>query len=257
MRMWKLLVAAIVAPGFTPIMPLGIDGDWCKRERRVGTADHVEQAVLEHHLGAEAALLTGLEHEQHAPRELAASITQQPSGRGQHRRVGVVAARVHHAFDGRREVEARVLGHRQGVHVAAQQHGWPGLVAFEHADERRAARALRQTDRQVGQLVGHALLRQRQLQRQFGMRVQLTPQRDRPLLERLRFFHQCRHHRIMPGFVTCADARLLLRRLHAADPSRRVGRRERHDRRQRRARSRRQRLVRLRAAQRVRDDHDR
>ena len=56
------------------------------------------------------------------PEQLAAARVQETGRADEHRRVRVVTARVHAAVDLAGEVEPGVLGHRQRVHVAAQQH---------------------------------------------------------------------------------------------------------------------------------------
>ena len=94
---------------------------------------HVEEPFVEHEAGPVVALLARLEHEQHPPGELVAAGGEQLGRADQHRRVGVVAAGVHRVVDGGREVEARVLGHRQGVHVAPQEDRRPGRVPVSRA----------------------------------------------------------------------------------------------------------------------------
>ena len=89
---------------------------------KAASGSGIEQAVLEHEAGAVMALLARLEHE-HAPcRRAVAAGAEQPGGAGQHRDV---ACRGRRRASRRRTVEAKVeagvLGHRQGVHVAAQQ----------------------------------------------------------------------------------------------------------------------------------------
>ena len=67
------------------------------RRRAVGERRHVEQPLVEHEPGAVVALLAGLEHEQHPAGEVVAAAGEQLGRAGEHRRVGVVAARVHRA----------------------------------------------------------------------------------------------------------------------------------------------------------------
>jgi hypothetical protein len=81
-----------------------------------------------HHLGrAAAALLRGLEHERDAAGagrgELGLARLEQARGAEQHRRVRVVAARVHLAGVRAGKGQARRLLYRQRVDVGAQHHG--------------------------------------------------------------------------------------------------------------------------------------
>ena len=57
-----------------------------------------------------------------SPASSPAPRAQHARGAGEHRGVGVVPAGVHPPGDRRGEVEPGLLGHRQRVHVAAQQH---------------------------------------------------------------------------------------------------------------------------------------
>ena len=93
------------------------------------------------YLGAVVALLAGLEHERDPPAEVAAAVGEQLGGAGEHGDVGVVPAGVHHAVDRAGVVEAGVLRHRQGVHVAPQQDRRAGRVAVEGGDDRGGRRA--------------------------------------------------------------------------------------------------------------------
>ena len=86
------------------------------------TPQEVEQAFLEHELGPMVALLARLEHEQDATGDLVPALGEQGGSTGEHRRVGVVPAGVHRIVDPGGELETGVLRHREGVHVAAQQH---------------------------------------------------------------------------------------------------------------------------------------
>jgi hypothetical protein len=88
------------------------------------------------------ALLSGLEHEDHAPRELIAAPYEQARGADQHRDVGIVAAGVHHALHLRSELEAGFLVDGEGIHVRAQQDGRTGLGALERCHHRRQSIAL-------------------------------------------------------------------------------------------------------------------
>ena len=85
------------------IIPFGSVGDWWMA-KAIDTGFGAgrgggEQPLVEHVLGAVVALLAGLEHERHAPSQRAAARAEQLGGAGEHRHVGVVAARVHGAVD--------------------------------------------------------------------------------------------------------------------------------------------------------------
>ena len=111
-----------------------------QRERGVDRIVAVEHALVDHVPRAVVPFLAGLEHEAHGARQLAAPRVQQPRRADEHRGVRVVTARVHAAVDLAREVEPGVLGHRQRVHVAAQQHDRT-VADFEIGDDRRHRRA--------------------------------------------------------------------------------------------------------------------
>ena len=93
------------------------------RECAIGPRCAVQQAVVDHLHCAEVPFLAGLKHELDRARETITVRVQQFHRHRQHRSVGIVAARVHAAGFLRGERQARVLRHRQRVHVAAQQHG--------------------------------------------------------------------------------------------------------------------------------------
>ena len=105
----------------------------------------LEQALLEHEPGAVVALLARLEHQQDPPGEVVPALHEQARGTQEHGDVRVVAAAVHRARVLGRELEARVLGQRQAVHVGPQQ------------DRRARARALDDRDHRVGRLARPAL----------------------------------------------------------------------------------------------------
>ena len=99
-------------------------------------AGRVQHALLDHEPAAAGALLAGLEHEDDVPGQLGLARGQQPRRPGQHRGVQVVAAGVHGAGDPRGVGQAGALGHRQRVHVAAQQHGLARPAAAQHRGHR-------------------------------------------------------------------------------------------------------------------------
>ena len=149
-----------------------------RRGRAVGERRDVEEALVEHEASAVLALLAGLEHEQHPAGELAGTVGEQAGGADEHRRVGVVPAGVHLVVVLRGEVEPGVLGERQRVHVAAQQHRRPRLAAGQQ--RRHAARGLVHGDVE-GQRFDrrqHLLLGDRQVVADLGPAVQRAAQLD-------------------------------------------------------------------------------
>ena len=88
-------------------------------------AGRVEHALADHVPGAGVALLARLEHEDHRAGQVGLPRREQLRGAGQHGRVQVVTAGVHRARHRRRVRQPGLLGDRQRVHVAAQQHDRP------------------------------------------------------------------------------------------------------------------------------------
>ena len=88
-------------------------------------AGRLEQSLADHRLRPAGSLLPGLEHEHDVTLELVAQLVQDPRRTDQPRDVQVVAAGVHPTDVPRDVLEVEVLGDRQGVHVAAQQHHRP------------------------------------------------------------------------------------------------------------------------------------
>ena len=194
---------AMIGPRRLLTQPLGSAEVMCRANAAstgdvgaVGARRHVEQALVEHEPGAVVALLAGLEHEQHPTGDLVAALAQQVGGARQHRGVGVVTAGVHAPLDVRGEVEPGVLGHRQGIHVAAQQHRRARLRPLEQRHD--AARRLvgRDRQRQPLQRLQHPLTGDRQVVAQLGPLVQRAPQRDRVAEQILRVRLHRPDHRV-------------------------------------------------------------
>ena len=139
----------------------------------------LEEAILDHGLGAGVALLARLEHEQDTPGDLVAVGRQEAGGRHEHRRVRVVPAGVHDVVGARLEFEVRVLGHRQGVHVAAQQHRSPATRAFEDCDQTRRRGSSLESEREPGERRLHFSQRFWRLQAELGLAVNRSSQCDR------------------------------------------------------------------------------
>ena len=99
-------------------------------------------------------------------------------------------------LDVRGEVEPGVLRHRQGVHVAAQQHRRARLRPLEQRDD--AARRLVGRDRQRQPLerLQHAITGDRQFVAELGPLVQRAPQRDRVAEQVLRVRPHRPDHRV-------------------------------------------------------------
>ena len=124
--------------------------------RLAGRAEH---AFLEHDPGPAAAFLGRLEHEDHAAGDLSLPCGQQARRAGQHRRVQVVAARVHHAIDPGGKRRSGRLRHGQRVHVPAQQHHRSRPAAAQHGGHRREFPAQGDVQRQPVQRGEYLLLR--------------------------------------------------------------------------------------------------
>jgi hypothetical protein len=132
----------------------------------------VEHPLLDHVLRARAALLARLEHEDHVPGEITAPRAQQPRGPGQHGGVQVVPAGVHRTLDLGRVRQPGALGDRQGVHVAAQQHGPARTRAAEDGGHRAQRAAHGDLDRQPVQCGQHLGLGAGQVQADLRLSVE-------------------------------------------------------------------------------------
>ncbi|KAG0732488.1 hypothetical protein G6F23_014269 [Rhizopus arrhizus] len=115
----------------------------------------LQQAVVDHALGAATAFFGGLEDHVHDAREIA--VLRQVLRRGQqHGGVAIMAARVHLAFVLAGVGKGVDLLHGQRIHVGAQAHGAvAGLVAADDADDARATQAAVDFDAPFFELGGH------------------------------------------------------------------------------------------------------
>ena len=210
-RAWPLLAT----------MPDGIDGVWWMANAiDTGSAPFdcgVEQALVEHDLGAALALLAGLEHEHDPAPEVPAACRQHGGRAGEHRRVGVVPARVHGAVDGAGEVEAGVLGHRERVHVPSEQDGGAGLVAVEHRHDRGRGRAGVDGQRQAVEGLEHGGLGPWELEPELGVHVDPAAQRHHVVELCARLVEQAVEH------VGHGSGRYFPRRCEARAPRRDEG----------------------------------
>ncbi len=123
------------------------------REHRVA-GKLLEQPVLDHRLGAAAALFGRLEDEVHGALEVA--LLRQHLGRAQqHRGVAVMAAGMHAARVGRAVLEVVGLVHRQAVHVGAKPDRLHRVALAQGADQAGLAQAARHFETPFLQLRGH------------------------------------------------------------------------------------------------------
>ncbi len=139
----------------------------------------LEQAVLDHLARAAAALFGRLEDAHHRAVEIARA-GQELRCRQQHGGVAVVAAGVHLAGVLAGVGEGVELGHRQGVEVGAQaDHAAipPRVAAVDHPHHPGLAQAAMHLHAPGRQPRRHHVRRALLLKAQFGMRVQITPQR--------------------------------------------------------------------------------
>ena len=147
-----------------------------------------QHALADHLVRAPVALLAGLEHEDHVSPQLGPPGAKQPRRPGQHRRMQVVAAGVHHPGEPRGVRQPRCLRDRQRVHIPAQQHRRPGYVlalshpsvvarlAAQHRRHRGEFPAGGHLQRQATERREHLFLRQRQVQPDLRLPVDGVPQ---------------------------------------------------------------------------------
>ena len=158
------------------------------REGAVRARVAVDEAVLDHAQRAEMAFLARLKHELHRAREAVALRVQQAHGHREHRRVAVVAAGVHLAFFLGGEGEARVLRHRQRVHVAAQEHRAALLRTLQRDDEAGGRRPVLDLHVEAVQRLAHGFDRAGQMEAKLGMLVDAAAERHGVGQQRLRLF---------------------------------------------------------------------
>ncbi|MNI26820.1 hypothetical protein D3C73_805370 [compost metagenome] len=134
----------------------------------------LEQAVVDHALGAAAAFFSRLED--HIYRARVIAMLGQVLRRGQqHGGVAVVAAGVHLAFVLAGVREAVDLLHGQRVHVGAQAHrAVTGQLAANDADHARATQAAINLDAPFFKLGRHDVGGAEFFEGQFGMRVDVA-----------------------------------------------------------------------------------
>ena len=140
----------------------------------------LEHALAHHHHPAGAALLGRLEDELHRPVERRLARLEHFRRREQHRRVRVVAARVHLPGRLALEVALHVLVDRQRVHVGAQRDA-RRLAAAERRDDPLPRHRPLVRDLELVERGAHERRRLVELVQQLGRRVELAPHADRPI----------------------------------------------------------------------------
>ena len=165
----------------------GDRGFGARRER-----PEFEQALVDHVLSTMMAFLTRLEHEQNPPVDLVAVPAQESGGSDEHGDMGVVPTRVHRAIDPRTEIESGVLGHGKRIHVAPQQHGRTGVVAFEGGGDPRGCLVQGDVDRKAFERFENLLARARKMIADLGPLMQGATKIHGLALEVEGFFGECR-----------------------------------------------------------------
>ncbi len=102
----------------------------------LGNVETVQDPLLHHDLRTAAALFGRLKNEGDPPCKIA-GLRQIARGTQQHGRVPVVAAGMHLARIGRGIVKARLLIHRQGIHIGTQSNCRPGRLAVQNGHHTR------------------------------------------------------------------------------------------------------------------------
>jgi len=162
-----------------------------QRERGRNRRITLEHALVDHVARAVVTFFSGLEHESDRARYLAASAMEQSRRADEHRRVRVMATGVHAAVDCARVVEPRVLGHRQGVHIAAQQHH-RSVSAFEIGNDRRHRVTRTHRQPQGFERIQHGRLRAGQHEPELRLAMDATAEIDDAGLQRLGVREQLR-----------------------------------------------------------------
>ena len=142
-----------------------------------GHPGRLEDALGDHRLRPALALLGRLEHEDHGAGQLVAVGGEQPGRPDESGRVHIVAARVHRPVR-RGEVEPGLLGHREGVHVPAQQDRRSRAPAAEDGDHRGERLPRRDLESQPRKRPEHLGLREGQLRAELGVGVERATQGD-------------------------------------------------------------------------------
>ena len=155
-----------------------------------------EDALLDHQLGAPAlagergiearAFFRRLEDELHGAGQLVLHGGENLGRRHQDRRMGVVAAGMHHV-DLAAEISALGLGgerqslrllHRQRIHVGTQRHDRTGLAALEQGDDAGVGNAGPHLEAEPLQVLGDEARSANFLLAEFGVLVDIAAPRD-------------------------------------------------------------------------------
>ena len=121
------------------------------RKDRIGRL-RVEESFAEGFARARVALLARLKEELHRTRERVAVAVEQVCSTDEHCRVSIVTTRVHATLRARCERKVVVLGHRQRIHVRAQQNRRAGEAAAQRCYEASGRLALAYFEVEAGEL---------------------------------------------------------------------------------------------------------
>lgn len=141
-------------------------------------ARRVQDALLDHRAGAVVALLTRLEHEDDIAVQRLAPVREQGRGADEPGRVQIVSAAVHPTGDLGGVREPRPFGHRQGVHVAAQQHRAAGAAAAQHGRDGGEVPAERDVEGEAFERGEYLLLGAGKLEAELRLAVQRAAEPD-------------------------------------------------------------------------------
>ena len=165
----------MIAPPFVEIAPVGAFGVTCRPNTASTCGSSSTPSSIMNQRAVEA-LLAGLEHEAHGAGEVVAA---RASTRAAPANIATCASWPHACIVPSTSlgvVEAGVFGHRQRVHVAAEQDRRAGTrVPSRSATTDVSAVPVRTREREIGKRVEHRLLRARELQTELGMLVDAAP----------------------------------------------------------------------------------
>ena len=151
-------------------------------QRKGGVGRGIEQPVVDHEARAVKPFLAGLKHEQHIAGQLIGARAQHMRGARQHRRMGIMPARMHRACNLAGKVQPGFLVHRQRIGIAAQQHGAARAVGGCSAGQPRGQPggrgAVAPLQRQMRQRRAQLVARRRVVQPQFGFGMDRAAQAD-------------------------------------------------------------------------------
>ena len=153
-------------------------GSGDSRRGTVAEWTDVEKTLVQHVVGAIMTFLSWLEHEQHSTVQLGFPSTQQSRCAGEHGGVRIVAARMHHVVDSGTEIDTRVLGHRQGIHVAPQKNRGTGTRTLERRDDPRGCLVESDSERESLERGQHLVTCSRQMIAELGPLMKSTTHGD-------------------------------------------------------------------------------